>query len=68
MIVMIYLRIALIGLALVTAMRADAAEIKVLSSGSLKAAFSQLAPEFQKSSSNTVIVEYGPAGAIAGRG
>jgi molybdate transport system substrate-binding protein len=61
------LRIALAGLALVTAMRADAAEIKVLSSGSLKSAFSQLAPEFQKSSGNTATIEYGPAGAIAGR-
>jgi molybdate transport system substrate-binding protein len=61
------LRILLAGLALVTALRADAAEIRVLSSGSLKAAFSQLVPEFQKSSGNTAIVEYGPAGAIAGR-
>jgi molybdate transport system substrate-binding protein len=61
------LRIALVGFALVMAMRADAAEIKVLSSGSLKAAFSQLAPEFQKSSGHTATIEYGPAGAIAGR-
>jgi molybdate transport system substrate-binding protein len=61
------LRIALFGLALVTATRSDAAEIRVLSSGALKAAFSKLVPEFQKSSGNTAIVEYGPAGAIAGR-
>jgi molybdate transport system substrate-binding protein len=46
---------------------ADAAEIKVLSSGSLKAALSQLLPDFQKSSGNTATVEYGPAGAIVGR-
>jgi len=64
---MTYLRIALAGLALVTAVRADAAEIRVLSSGSLKALFFQLVPEFETSSGHTAIVEYGPAGAIAGR-
>jgi molybdate transport system substrate-binding protein len=69
--VMTYLRIALAGLALMTAMpmgrSADAAEIRVLSSGSLKAALSQLVPDFQKSSGNTATIEYGPAGAIVGR-
>src|SRR6516165_5942799 len=68
---MTYLRIALAGLALMTAMpmgrSADAAEIRVLSSGSLKAALSQLVPDFQKSSGNTATIEYGPAGAIVGR-
>jgi molybdate transport system substrate-binding protein len=68
---MTYLWIALAGFALMTAMgadgSADAAEIKVLSSGSLKAALSQLLPDFQKSSGNTATVEYGPAGAIVGR-
>src|SRR3979411_2448496 len=46
---------------------ADAAEIRILASGSLKGALSLLVPEFQKSSGNTATVEYGPAGAIAGR-
>jgi molybdate transport system substrate-binding protein len=68
---MTYLWIALAGFALMTAMgtdgSADAAEIKVLSSGSLKAALSQLLPDFQKSSGNTTTIEYGPAGAIVGR-
>ena len=68
---MSYLRIALAGLALMVAMRtdcgADADEIRVLSSGSLKAALSQLLPDFQKSSGHTATIEYGPAGAIAGR-
>jgi len=68
---MTYLWIALAGFALMTAMgadgSADAAKIKVLSSGSLKAALSQLLPDFQKSSGNTATVEYGPAGAIVGR-
>jgi molybdate transport system substrate-binding protein len=68
---MSYLRIALAGFALMVAMRtdssADAAEIRVLSSGSLKAALSQLLPDFQKSSGNTATIEYSPAGAIAGR-
>jgi molybdate transport system substrate-binding protein len=65
------LRIALIALAVIAAMGdggiADAAEIKVLASGSLKGALSRLAPDFQKSSGNTATVEYGPAGAIVGR-
>jgi molybdate transport system substrate-binding protein len=65
------LRIALAASALIAALGAgsgaDGAEIKVLSSGSLKAALSRLAPDFQKSSGTTAIVEYGPAGAIMGR-
>jgi molybdate transport system substrate-binding protein len=64
-------RIAIAAFALLAAMRAggiaEAAEIRVLASGSLKAALSQLLPDFQKSSGNTATVEYGPAGAIAGR-
>jgi molybdate transport system substrate-binding protein len=65
------LRIVLAGFALMAAIgaagSADAAEIKVLSSGSLKAALSRLLPDFQKSSGNTATVEYGPAGAVVGR-
>jgi molybdate transport system substrate-binding protein len=65
------LRIAIAALVLVAAIRAggtaDAAEIRILASGSLKAALSQLVSDFQKSSGNTATVEYGPAGAIAGR-
>lgn len=65
------LRIAIAAFALVAAMRAggtaEAAEIRILASGSLKAALSQLVPDFQKSSGNTATIEYGPAGAIAGR-
>jgi molybdate transport system substrate-binding protein len=68
---MSYLRIAIAGFALMAAMHgagtADAAEIRVLSSGALKAALSQLLPDFQKSSGYTTTIEYGPAGAIAGR-
>jgi molybdate transport system substrate-binding protein len=64
-------RIRILAFALMAAMRsgstANAAEIRVLSSGSLKAALSQLLPDFQKSSGNTATIEYGPAGAIAGR-
>jgi molybdate transport system substrate-binding protein len=64
------LRITLATLAVIAAMRSgtsDAAEIKVLSSGSLKGALSQLLPGFQRSSGNSATIEYGPAGAIAGR-
>jgi len=67
---MIYLRIALVSFTLITAVhtdRADDAEVRILSSGSLKAALVQLLPDFQKSSGNTATIEYGPAGAIAGR-
>jgi len=46
---------------------ADAAEIKVLSSGALKLALTQLLPDFQRSSDLSVAIEYGPAGAIAKR-
>jgi molybdate transport system substrate-binding protein len=66
-----YPKIAIAAFVLIAAMRsggtADAAEIRVLSSGSLKAALSQLLPDFQKSSGNTATIEYGPAGAIVGR-
>ena len=68
---MSYPRIAMAAFALLAAMRtgdaADAVEIKILSSGALKAALSQLLPDFQKSSGNIATIEYGPAGAIAGR-
>jgi molybdate transport system substrate-binding protein len=46
---------------------ANASEIKVLSAGSLKLALDQLLPNFQKSSGDTVTIDYGTAGAIAGR-
>ena len=65
------LRIVLAGLAVIAAMcsggSADATEIRVLASGSLKGALSRLAPDFQKSSGNAVTIEYGPAGAVVGR-
>jgi molybdate transport system substrate-binding protein len=68
---MSYLRITIAAFAVIAAVgtggAADAAEIRVLSSGSLKAAFSQLLPDFQKSSGNMATIEYGPAGAIADR-
>jgi molybdate transport system substrate-binding protein len=68
---MSYPKIAIAAFALMAAMRAggtvDAAEIRVLSSGSMKAAMSQLLPDFERSSGNTATIEYGPAGAIVGR-
>jgi molybdate transport system substrate-binding protein len=45
----------------------EAAEIKVLSAGSLKLAMMDLLPQFQKASGHTVRIDYGTAGAIAGR-
>ena len=68
---MSYPRIAIAAFALMAAMRiggtVDAAEIRVLSSGSMKAAMSQLLSDFERSSGNTATIEYGPAGAIVGR-
>jgi molybdate transport system substrate-binding protein len=46
---------------------ASAADIKVIASGALKLALTQLLPEFHKSSGKTAVVEYGPAGAVAKR-
>jgi molybdate transport system substrate-binding protein len=46
---------------------ADADEIRILSSGALKLALTPLLADFQKSSNDTVIIEYGPAGSIANR-
>jgi molybdate transport system substrate-binding protein len=64
-------RVALAAVALMAALcpggTADAAEIRILASGSLKGALSQLLPDFQKSSGSTATIEYGPAGAIVGR-
>jgi molybdate transport system substrate-binding protein len=64
-------RIAIAAFALIAAMRAggtaDAAEIRVLSSGSMKSALSRLVPDFEKSSGKTATIEYRPAGAIVGR-
>jgi molybdate transport system substrate-binding protein len=67
--IMSCLRITLAALAMIAASggATDAADIKVLSSGSLKGALSQLVADFQKSSGNTATVEYGPAGAIVAR-
>ena len=63
--------VAMIAVALMLAMSvgrpADAAEIRVLASGSLKGALSRLLPDFQKSSGNAATIEYGPAGAIVAR-
>jgi|SRR5208282_718599 len=68
---MSHLKVAIAAFILIAAAHpvaiADAAEIKVLSSGALKLALTQLLPDFQRSSGDVVIVEYGPAGAIAKR-
>ena len=42
-------------------------EIKVLSPGSTEAAFSELLPQFEKTSGVVVKIGYGPAGALAAR-
>jgi molybdate transport system substrate-binding protein len=66
---MIKISSAVIALVLgsMAAATANAAEIKVLSAGSLKLALNELLPDFQKSSGDTVTIDYGTAGAIVGR-
>jgi molybdate transport system substrate-binding protein len=68
---MSYPRIVIAAFVLIAATHtvgiADAAEIKALSSGALKLALTRLLPDFQSSHSDTVTIEYGPAGAIAKR-
>jgi molybdate transport system substrate-binding protein len=59
--------IALVLSSMGAAATANAAEIKVLSAGSLKLALNELLPDFQKSSGDTVTIDYGTAGAIVGR-
>lgn len=63
-------RIAIAAVVLATATHvasvAQAANIKVLASGSLKLALGKLIPAFEKSSGHTVTIVYGPAGAITG--
>jgi molybdate transport system substrate-binding protein len=44
-----------------------AAEIKVFSPGSTEGAFSELLPQFEKTSGHKITIEYGPVGALAAR-
>jgi len=46
---------------------ATAAEIKILSPGSTEGAFSELLPQFEKSSGHSIAIDYGPVGALAAR-
>jgi molybdate transport system substrate-binding protein len=47
--------------------RLNAAEIKILSPGSTEGAFSELLPQFEKTSGHKIAIEYGPVGALAAR-
>jgi molybdate transport system substrate-binding protein len=62
-----FVAIAFLLNTMVAAATASAGEIKVLSAGSLKLALNQLLPQFQKSSGDTVTIDYGTAGAIVSR-
>jgi len=48
-------------------MKANAADITILSPGATEGALSELLPQFEQSSGHRVIINYGPAGNIAGR-
>jgi molybdate transport system substrate-binding protein len=45
----------------------SAADIKILSPGSTEGAFSELLPQFEKTSGHRITIEYGPVGALAAR-
>src|SRR3954466_7620854 len=47
--------------ALALSSAAPAAEVKVMISGGLTAAYKALVPEFEKASGNTVVTAYGPS-------
>src|SRR6201996_4605339 len=49
------------AVALLLSGAADAAEVKVMISGGLTAAFKALVPEFERSTGNTVSIAYGPS-------
>jgi molybdate transport system substrate-binding protein len=51
-------------LALIFGLSAEAAEIKVLCSGAMRAVLQQLAPDFEKTSGNKLIIEYATAGKV----
>src|ERR1700726_3602784 len=46
----------------------SAAELKILSPGATEGAFSELLPQFEKTSGHKITIEYGPVGALAARG
>lgn len=48
-------------IAALCAPRAEAAEIRVMISGGLSAAYKELVPQFEKTTGNTVITSYGPS-------
>jgi molybdate transport system substrate-binding protein len=45
----------------------SAAELKVLSPGSTEGAFSELLPQFEKTTGHKITIDYGPVGALAAR-
>jgi molybdate transport system substrate-binding protein len=47
--------------------RISAAEIRILSPGSTESSFSELIPQFEKTSGHRITIEYGPVGALAAR-
>jgi molybdate transport system substrate-binding protein len=51
-------------LALLVSLSAEAAELKVLSAGAMRAALQELAPAFEKSSGHKLAIEYATAGKV----
>jgi molybdate transport system substrate-binding protein len=45
----------------------SAAELKILSPGSTEGAFSELLPQFEKTTGHKITIDYGPVGALAAR-
>lgn len=58
---------AILLAASIAPIHAGAAEIKILSPGATEGAFSQLLPQFEKSSGHKITIGYGPVGGLAAR-
>jgi molybdate transport system substrate-binding protein len=58
------LQLLAFSLTLLAGFSAEAAEIKVLSAGAMRAVLQQLAPDFEKSSGHKLVIEYATAGKV----
>jgi len=56
-----WLHVAAVLVAIVSAPRVEATDIRVMISGGLSAAYKELVPQFEKMTGNTVITSYGPS-------
>src|SRR5262249_25881435 len=55
------------GISATSALNANAAEVKALITTAMKAAIDELAPKFESTTGNKVVITYGPSGGLARR-